>query len=43
MIMEDMRQRIDRGDIMEERAEAIKVLFPVLRSDELVNTIQGNV
>jgi hypothetical protein len=42
-IMEDMRRRIARGDIKQERAEAIKVNLHAVTWDELINTVQGNV
>lgn len=37
VIMEDMRRRIARGDITQERSEAIKVRAHVLRPDELID------
>jgi hypothetical protein len=38
--MEDMRKRIDRGDINEERAEAIKAMCDIAkdRAGKLLNT-----
>ena len=39
MIMEDMRRRIDRGDLAQERTEAIKVCSHVFGLNELIDMV----
>jgi hypothetical protein len=38
--MEDMERRIARGDLKQERAEAIKVRSRMLKLDELINNFR---